>query len=189
MVLEGVEVEPQRGNGGLELVGHGAHEVRLALVETHLAQEKDHDQDEAADEEKEEEAAEEEGDGPGGADLARARRLRGGEDPPGDGEHHRHCDEAHSHRQVVPLRPTGSGQLGGFDHGLSPPGFMIEQAEAKGVRAQKSLSRPRRSRARPKRLHSRRWRRTRSWARSFLASDRACSAGLSSERRREYASS
>ncbi len=57
--LQGVEVEPERGHRRLQLVGHRAHEVALALVEPHLAHEQEDDEDEPGDEEQEEQAAEE----------------------------------------------------------------------------------------------------------------------------------
>ena len=112
-VLERVEVELERGHRRLQLVGDGAHEVRLPLVEAHLAQQQDDDEHEAGDEEQEEQASEEVGDDAGGAHGA-GRRLGRGQDLPGHGEGHRHHDEPDADGHVVPLGPPRARELGGL---------------------------------------------------------------------------
>jgi len=65
VALEGFEVEAERGDGGLELVGDGVEEGVLTLVAADLADQKDGVEDDAGgDQAEEDEAHDEQGDAP-----------------------------------------------------------------------------------------------------------------------------
>jgi uncharacterized protein (TIGR02246 family) len=102
--LEGVEIELERGHRRLELMGDRADEVGLPLVQAHLAQEQDHDQDQAADQQQEEQAPQ------GVDDPGHPHHV------PGHGQGDRHHDQGDPGRDVDPLRAARRGELRGAPH-------------------------------------------------------------------------
>jgi hypothetical protein len=103
VAFERVDVEAQRGEGSLHLVGHRVEKCALALVQAHLAHQPQAQPEKPADDQPEGHAAEDEEDPLEGGELAGdGARVAEDEDLPADRQGQRHDGEDDTQRDGEP---------------------------------------------------------------------------------------